>query len=224
MSTPSTGTRMLVMAKAPVPGLAKTRLAATVGDTAAAAAAAAALLDTLNACSEAVGAESCVLALAGDPADAVAPEEIRAALTGWTVVPQRGDGFDELLAHAHHDAGDGPVLQVGMDTPQLTGTLLREVAAALASHDCVLGPADDGGWWVLGRHTADVATALLGVAMSTPTTHDDTRAALLARGVSVATAESLRDVDTSEDADHVAGLAPDTRFAHAWTALRGVRR
>lgn len=215
--------RLLVMAKAPVPGLAKTRLAATVGDREAAEVAAAALLDTLDACTATVGPGACVLALAGDLDLGLAADEIRDAVAGWSVVGQRGDGFDERLALAHLDAGPGPLLQIGMDTPQVTPDLLREAAAGLVDHDTVLGPADDGGWWVLARHTADAAGALHGVPMSTPTTYDDTRAALLGRGLTVATAATLRDVDTSEDADHVAGVAPHTRFAHAWTALKGVR-
>ena len=45
--------------------------------------------------------------------------------------------------------GPGPTVQVGMDTPQLTAADLREVAAAAATGDAVLGPAADGGWWVL---------------------------------------------------------------------------
>lgn len=216
--------RLLVMAKAPVAGHAKTRLAASVGDRQAAEVAAAALLDTLTACTATVGAESCLLALAGNLDDGVAADDLRAALVGWTVFDQRGDGFDERLALAHLDAGDGPLLQVGMDTPQLTPALLGAAAAELIEHDTVLGPADDGGWWVLGRHTAATASALVGVPMSTSSTHDDTRAALLARGFSVATTATLTDVDTAADADAVAAAAPDTKFAHAWTVLTGAHR
>jgi glycosyltransferase A (GT-A) superfamily protein (DUF2064 family) len=213
------GLRVLVMAKAPVPGVSKTRLAATVGDDAAADVAAAALVDTLAAAADTVGAASCVLALAGDLADGARAADVRAALAGWTVVEQRGDGFDERLAHAHADAGDGPLLQVGMDTPQLTPDLLRAAAARLLDHDTVLGAAEDGGWWVLGRHDAGAAEALRGVTMSTPTTYDDTRAALLDRGLGVATTAVLRDVDERDDADTVALAAPGTRFAQAWARV-----
>lgn len=213
------GLRVLVMAKAPVPGVSKTRLAATVGDEAAADVAAAALLDTLEAATAAVGAASCVLALAGDLDDGARADDIRAALAGWTIVPQRGDGFDERLTHAHQDAGAGPLLQVGMDTPQVTAALLHAAAAPLADHDTVLGAADDGGWWVLGRHGADAAEALRGVVMSTPTTYDDTHAALAERGLSVAPTVALRDVDEHADADAVALAAPQTHFARAWAAV-----
>lgn len=213
--------RVLVMAKAPVPGLSKTRLAATVGDEAAADVAAAALLDTLAAAAAAVGPASCVLALTGDLDEGARTDAVREALSGWTVVEQRGDGFDERLAHAHLDAGAGPLVQVGMDTPQVTAALLHAAAAPLGTHDTVLGAAEDGGWWVLGRHDANGAAALRGVAMSTPTTYDDTREALLARGLSVAPTVVLRDVDEYVDADAVALEAPDTLFAQAWARVSG---
>jgi rSAM/selenodomain-associated transferase 1 len=208
--------RVLVMAKAPVPGLAKTRLAAAVGDEAAADLAAAALLDTISACREATA--DCSIALTGVLEDAFRAEEIRAALAGWSILWQRGEAFAERLANAHLDAGPGPLLQIGTDTPQVTAAQLRAVADVLTNHDTVLGPADDGGWWVLGRHDAAQAEALRGVPMSTSTTGDDTRAALVAHGLSVGLAESLRDVDTVEDTEVVAAAAPGTRFARAWVA------
>ena len=204
------------MAKAPVPGLAKTRLAAVVGDEAAADLAAAGLLDTISACREATA--DCTIALTGVLGDALRAEEIRAALAGWTILWQRGEAFAERLANAHLDAGPGPLLQIGTDTPQVTAAQLRAVADVLADHDTVLGPADDGGWWVLGRHDAAQAEALRDVPTSTPTTGDDTRAALVAHGLSVGLVETLRDVDTVDDTRVVAAAAPGTRFARAWVA------
>ncbi|MCW2813670.1 MAG: cofC 2 [Nocardioides sp.] len=205
----------LVVAKAPVAGLAKTRLAAGVGATRAADLAAAALLDTLAA---AAGAPRRVIALTGDLDAAERADDLRAALTGWVVVPQRGEGFDERLTAAHADAGPGPVVQVGMDTPQVTADQLADVAAGLADHDAVLGRADDGGWWVLALRDPGAAEALRGVPMSTPTTHDDTLAALRAAGLDVGATVELTDVDTAADADRVAATAPHTLFSTAWLA------
>lgn len=211
--------RLLVVAKAPHPGLAKTRLAATVGDEVAADVAAAALLDTLRACTTAVGARRCVLALADDLTGCAREDDLRAALAGWRVVPQRGDGFARRLAAAHADAGSGPVVQVGMDTPQLTPGLLLEVAAGLDGHDAVLGPAPDGGWWVLALRDPAAATVLRRVRMSTGTTGDDTRAALVAAGLSVVDGPSLVDVDTAADADLVVAGHPAGEFGRAWRAV-----
>lgn len=206
--------RILVIGKAPVPGLAKTRLAAVVGDTVAADLAAAGLLDTIEACRAAT--DDCVIALAGVLDDACRAEEIHAALAGWTVLRQRGEGFADRLANAHLDAGSGPLVQIGTDTPQVTPQHLLSAARGLTGHDTVLGPAADGGWWVLGRHDAQHADVLREVPMSTSTTGEDTRAALIARGLDVALVEVLRDVDTAADSQVVAAAAPQTRFARAW--------
>ncbi len=213
--------KVLVLAKAPVAGRVKTRLGADVGLDRAADLAAAALLDTIAAASAA--SAHCHLALDGDLADAVRGDELRAALVGWTVTAQRGDGFAERLVNAHLDAGPGVVVQIGMDTPHASADDLRAAAAALGDDDAVLGPAPDGGWWVLVRRVAATAAPLAGVAMSTPTTYDDTLAALRASGATVATTATLRDVDTVADADAVALLAPGTRFARSWAAVGATR-
>jgi glycosyltransferase A (GT-A) superfamily protein (DUF2064 family) len=211
---------MLVLAKAPVAGRVKTRLGADIGMDRAADVAAAALLDTVAACRAAVGAARCVLALDGELAHAVRGAELIRATVGWTIYPQRGDGLAERLVNAHLDVpGPGPVVQVGMDTPQLRADDLLAVIAAVDEHPAVLGPADDGGWWVLGLRDAGSARALGTVAMSTSSTHDDTRRALLEGGLSVGAGVTLRDVDTVADAGLVAALAPGTNFARAWAGL-----
>lgn len=210
--------RVLLVAKAPVAGLAKTRLGALVGGDVAADLAAAALLDTLDSCREAGAVGH--LSLAGDLSDAARGEEIRGALHGWTITPQVGIGFAVRLVQAHADAGSGLVVQIGMDTPQVTAAALHAVADAMAGHDAVLAPATDGGWWALARRDAHVVRHLAQVPMSTDTTFADTWRALERAGARVASAAALTDVDTINDADLVAALAPTTRFAEAWRALR----
>ena len=141
-----------------------------------------------------------------------------AAVKGWRVTAQRGASFADRLAAAHLDAGPGPVVQVGMDTPQLTPRLLSGVIDDLAGHDACLGPAPDGGWWALARHDPVVAAPLARGAMSTPSTYDDTRAALVDAGHRVSSTTPLGDVDTVEDAAKVARLVPETLFAAAFRA------
>lgn len=209
--------KVLLVAKAPVTGLVKTRLGVIIGAERAAELAAAALLDTIEACSRA-GAEG-HLSLAGDLVDAVHGRAISAALTGWTITPQRGEGFAERLVNAHADAGSGVVVQIGMDTPQVTSADLAAVAALLDGHDAALAPATDGGWWALARRDPDVVRHLAEVPMSTETTFADTRRALERAGGRVARGASMTDVDTVADAGHVATLAPDTRFARVWMRL-----
>lgn len=210
----SAAVRILLTAKAPVPGEVKTRLARDVGEGTAAALAAAALLDTIDTCVAAVGTASCHLALAGDLTAAVRGEEIAAALAQWTVRPQHGRTFADRLAAAHA-ATPGPVLQIGMDTPQATPADLTAAAELLEAYDAVVGPAYDGGWWLLGLQDPARAARLRTVPMSRPDTCARTIAALAS---GVVTTRTLRDVDTVADAAAVALVAPGTRFARSWQA------
>jgi glycosyltransferase A (GT-A) superfamily protein (DUF2064 family) len=212
----------LVMAKVPVPGRVKTRLGAHVGAQRAAELAAAARLDTLATCMAAYGDGRCHLALDGDLAHGVLADDLRDAVAGWTVHPQHGPGFAARLARAHADvaaAAGAPVVQVGMDTPQLAAGHLLEAAALLTDQDStVLAPAYDGGWWLLAVPHPAYAADLVHVTMSTDRTYAATRRVLEARGARVHALPRLRDVDTAADADAVADAAPHTRFARAWRA------
>lgn len=213
---------LLVVAKAPVPGLAKTRLAADVGAEVAADIAAAALLDTLDAVAAAPVSRR-VVALTGDLRMACRSDEIADRLVDFTVIAQRGDGFAERLACAHQDAAAPglPVVQIGMDTPQVTPDLLAECGRALVA-DAVLGLAADGGWWVLGVRDAAMAGCLRDVPMSQPDTGELTLAALHDAGLRVHLVTELADVDTVADIAEVRRWCPPTgRFARA-TRMVGV--
>jgi glycosyltransferase A (GT-A) superfamily protein (DUF2064 family) len=218
---------VLVVAKSPVPGEAKTRLAAGVGDRAAADIAAAALLDTLDAVAAAPVAER-VVALTGSLDDACRGAEIRSRLADFTVVPQRGPTFADRLANAHADAaaatGGLPVLQIGMDTPQVTGDLIGECARELLAADAVLGLARDGGWWVLGVTNPAMADCLRTIPMSRADTGAVTLAALGDTAVNVSLVPTLADVDTVDDIDVVRrDCAPDSRFARATEGVSDAR-
>lgn len=199
--------RVLVLAKAPVAGRVKTRLCPPYTPEQAAALAAAALADTMRAVASS-GASKRTLVLDGRPNLVVAD--------GFDVVAQVSGGLDERLAGAFavHAASRIPQILVGMDTPQLTGELLDQAMAALldTSVDAVIGPADDGGYWVVGLRCPNVA-AFVGVPMSQPWTYLAQRARFDSLGLRVATLPSLRDVDDVSDARSVADLAPSTAFA-----------
>ena len=218
---------VLVVAKAPVPGQAKTRLAAGVGDRAAADIAAAALLDTLDAVAEAPVAAR-VVALTGELSAASSRDEITTRLADFTVVPQRGADFAAKLANAHVDAavaaGGLPVLQIGMDTPQVTAELIGECARELLAADAVLGLARDGGWWVLGVTDPAMADCLRAIPMSRSDTGAVTLAALGDTGANVSLVPTLADVDTVDDVDGVRrACAPDSRFVWATREASGAR-
>ncbi|MDQ6648703.1 MAG: TIGR04282 family arsenosugar biosynthesis glycosyltransferase [Actinomycetota bacterium] len=202
---------LLVIAKAPVPGLAKTRLAPAFGADGAARLAAAALGDTLTAVLRTPAARRFVV-LAG-AAPTVGTSWLPA---GIEVVPQRGSGFDERLAAAFDDvhASTGlPVLLIGMDTPQVSDRLLTAAVDTLLlpGTDAVLGTAADGGWWALGLRRPD-RSLLLGVPMSTSRTGRAQRTRLMGAGLSVRDLPTLRDVDTPADAVEVAALVPGSAF------------
>ncbi|MCV7409629.1 glycosyltransferase involved in cell wall biogenesis [Mycobacterium florentinum] len=212
---------LLVVAKAPEPGRAKTRLAATVGDRVAAEIAAAALLDTLDAVAAAAVA-SRVVALTGDLDAAADATQIRQRFESFRVIEQRGDDFADRLANAHADAAEGfPVLQIGMDTPQVTAELLTDCARRLLQAPAVLGPADDGGWWVLGVQSPSMAECLRTVPMSQPDTGELTLKALRDNGIDVVAVQRLSDVDTVDDIAAVReACGPVSRFARVTRAAR----
>jgi uncharacterized protein len=198
---------VIVLAKAPVPGRCKTRLCPPCTPTQAASVAEAALADTLDVVA-ATAADRRVLVLDGEPGPWVP--------AGIEVVRQRGVGLDERLAHAFIDAcSDGrPALLVGMDTPQLTPTLVDRALHRLVSDDApaLLGRAEDGGWWAVGLPAPD-PEAFVGVPMSTQHTGSIQAARLRARGHRVELLPTLRDVDHWVDALAVARSAPGGRFA-----------
>lgn len=217
---------LLVVAKAPVPGLAKTRLTPPATPAQAARIAAAALLDTLDAVCAVPGAAP-VVAMTGDLGAAALAPEIGEALRYVTTIPQRGWDFGARLAHAHADAATVhaglPILQIGMDTPQVTPASLAAAAAPAVDggHDSVLGPAADGGWWALGLAEPRHAQVLAGVPMSRDDTGERTVRALTACGLRPQLTAPLSDVDTMADARAVAALCPDGRFARAVAAVHG---
>ncbi|MET3805023.1 rSAM/selenodomain-associated transferase 1 [Nakamurella sp. UYEF19] len=207
-------TGLLVMAKAPVAGQVKTRLCPPLTPLEAAQLAAAALIDTLYSCS-ATGLATTV-AMHGDLDDAELSVPLRAALANAQVIPQRGNTFAQRLVAAHADAGrEGPVLQIGMDTPQLTAVQLSAAVHTLGRPgvDAVLGPAADGGWWTLGLRSGADARVLHAVPMSQDDTGTRTLEALRSLGLRVALLPTLTDVDAFPDAVRVGRQAPTTRFA-----------
>jgi glycosyltransferase A (GT-A) superfamily protein (DUF2064 family) len=195
---------ILVLAKAPVPGRAKTRLTPPLSEEQAAAVAEAALADTLDAVA-ASGVERRIIALDGEPGPWLPP--------GFEIVPQVDGSFNDRLTAAWMHTG-GPGLQIGMDTPQVTPELLEASLAAVVDggHDAALGRAPDGGWWAIAmaRPRVDVFD---GVPMSTAETGRAQDERLRSFGWRVAALPELRDLDEVDDARAIAAAAPKTRTA-----------
>ena len=211
---------LIVIAKAPVPGLVKTRLTPAFTPGEAAKLAEAALLDTLKAV-RATKAHNRLLILDGEPNTRWLP-------SGFTVIRQIQGGLDRRLAAAFEEAAyadPGPALLVGMDTPQITLQLLT--ACWPTTEDAVIGPATDGGFWSLGFRTprnVRLDEILFDVPMSTSETGAIQLDRLRAAGLKTRLLPELRDVDTAEDAEDVANQYPDGHFARQLRSLASSAR
>lgn len=199
------GPLAIVLAKAPLPGFAKTRLCPPCSPQAAAQLAHAALLDTLSAV-EAWGGRS-LLAL-----DRCGTQF---QVDCWDTVDQSDGPLGSRLDHvfsATFAANPPPtsLFLVGMDTPQLQVDHLTDAFSALEHHDVALGPATDGGYWGIGFN-AHVPGAFDGVPMSTDRTFEHQYARLCLLGCSVAVLSELSDIDTFPDAMRVGAAHPCTR-------------
>ncbi|MGW8374759.1 TIGR04282 family arsenosugar biosynthesis glycosyltransferase [Streptomyces sp. ODS28] len=203
-------TTVLVLAKEPVPGRVKTRLTPPHTPEEAAGLARAALEDTLHTVAG-LPVRRRVLVLSGTPGPWLP--------YGFEVAPQAGGGLDERIAAAFALCS-GPALLIGMDTPQLSPSLLAPAleAGAWRGCDAWFGPACDGGFWALGmaRPRPDLVR---GVPMSAPDTGSEQRRRLVEAGLSVRDLPPLRDVDTARDAEAVAAECPGSRFAAAHARL-----
>jgi rSAM/selenodomain-associated transferase 1 len=195
------GCAIVVFAKAPVAGQAKTRLIPALG-----AAGAAALAERLlgHAVAAAVAAGADTVELCTTP-DAAHPAFVRLARAHGITLTGQGDGdlgarMDRALARALQQ--HGRALLIGTDAPALTGMRLAEAAAALATHDAVFVPALDGGYALVGLRRATPAL-FSGIAWSTPQVMAQTRERAAAAGLRWAELTPLADIDEPADLVHL---------------------
>ncbi len=140
----------IVFLKAPRPGEVKTRLAATLGGNAACDAYRRLVAETLAGIQSIPGVE---LRFAPDDAR----EEIVPWLRrDWIAVPQGPGDLGTRLQHAFAEAftaGAERVVAIGSDAPDVNAADIRSAWRELRGHDVVLGPATDGGYWLIGLNT-----------------------------------------------------------------------
>jgi len=180
---------IVILAKAPVAGRVKTRLELPAART----------LALHRAMAEDV--RSACIAAGVRPLWAVAGgldhpwvDELRAR--GDQVIAQAEGDLGARIEAGLIAAGPGPSLALGMDSPTLPPSALR--AALETGADVVLGPAFDGGYWLIGWR--EVWLGLLdGVRWSAETTLAETAAAAREAGLSVELVEFWYDVDTPAD-------------------------
>lgn len=195
-----TGAReIVVFGREPVPGRVKTRLAAAVGE-AEAARIYRLLLEHTVGCALATGVPV-TLSLAEAPsAGWSAPEGVRLEVQAPGNLGERmGAAFGAAFAR-----GAGAVVLVGSDCPGVRPAHLAAAFGRLGEVPVVLGPAADGGYWLVGQRAPGV-DCFSGVPWSSERTLEVTRRRLEELGVAWAELGRLRDVDTLDDLERLLG-------------------
>lgn len=199
-----TPVRILIFAKVPLPGRAKTRLIPALGE-AGAARLASRLLDHALAQALAAGVGPVELCMSPAP-DALEWRAISLPPGIETSAQGDGDLGARMAGAARRRIAEGEsVLLMGTDCPGLTAERLRTAAARLAEHDVVLHRAEDGGYPLLGLRTFH-ASLFQDMPWSTPQVAELTQERLAALGWRVWLGETLRDIDEPADLLHCSSV------------------
>lgn len=208
---------LYVAAKAPRPGLCKTRLARAIGDERACALYRAFVRDLAARFAWATFPVGWYVTPPDawlDLADLVGP-------SAWVLLQGEGDwtARQRQLFRGAAARGESRVVLVASDSPQLKVETIETAFEELDRHDVVIGPVHDGGYYLIGMNGwHDV---LAGVRMSTGRVHDEIVARARGQGLSVGAVEVSFDVDEAEDLARLADEAgrrddmPATRAALA---------
>ncbi|MGB0467622.1 MAG: TIGR04282 family arsenosugar biosynthesis glycosyltransferase [Pontibacterium sp.] len=191
--------RLIVFAKAPLPGFAKTRLIPALGEVGAADLARQLLKHTvLQAVAADIGpVELCVTPDTQDPVWQQLADETGDAFT--LTVQTEGDLGQRMGQAMKRVIDEGQsVLLVGTDCPLLNAERLRLMAAALSNHDCALYPVDDGGYVALALNQFDEAV-FSDIPWSTDQVAALTRRNIARLNWSLWQGESLYDIDEADD-------------------------
>ncbi len=134
---------------------------------------------------------------------AVSPDAEGMASRVWpahlTRVPQGQGNLGDRMARLFRRLPPGPVCIIGADIPGIGRGHVARAFAELGRHEAVIGPAPDGGYWLIGlkRTRATPARLFEGVRWSGPHARADTLAGL--GGCRVALIDTLSDVDEARD-------------------------
>ena len=192
--------RVLLFAKAPVPGRVKTRLIPALGEQGAAALAAHMIR---HAAGEALAAAVGPVELVAEP-DPADPAWVGFVPPGVEVSAQSSGDIGQRMAAASErtlSKGENAIL-IGADCPALSASHIRTAAEALDRHDAFIIPATDGGYVLLALARIDPAI-FDGIAWSTSSVLREQLERLDTLGWSVGIGDPLADVDEPEDLAHV---------------------
>lgn len=113
---------------------------------------------------------------------------------GWRRIGQGGGDLGMRMSRVMAKLPPGPAVIIGTDVPELCPRHIAAAFDALGAHDAAIGPAADGGYWLIGlKRRPRLSSAFAGVRWSSPHTLADTLAVL--DGLDVAILETLDDVD-----------------------------
>jgi len=140
---------------------------------------------------------------------------------GQHYLPQEGRDVGERMGNAFRQSftrGFSRVVLIGSDIPDLPAPLLSEAVAALITHDAVIGPARDGGYYLIGfRHDTFFPGVFSGISWSTGTVFRSTMQAFGKAGQRVHELPLWRDVDTVEDLKDLAARSRRSAFSSSRT-------
>ncbi|MFP4138529.1 MAG: TIGR04282 family arsenosugar biosynthesis glycosyltransferase [Halomonas sp.] len=185
--------RLAILAKAPLPGRVKTRLIPACGAEEAARVHEALLRHTLAVATAAMPATRITLwtALEHD-------HPLFLALAERHAIALRTQPEGDLGQRMRRALTPGPAMVIGSDCPALTPALLRRCAAALANHDAVCLPAEDGGYALLGLNEVH-PSLFTDIAWGGEAVMEQTRQRLAALGWHLACPATVWDLDRPED-------------------------
>ena len=183
--------RIIIFVKAPRPGFVKTRLAATIGNEAACAAY---CQLTENVLAHLAPLPHLEIRFTPDDAEKEITQWLR---DDWTSRPQGNGELGERMHRAFTEA-NGPAIIIGSDCPQVKLNDFITAAKTLQTHDAVIGPATDGGYWLIGLN-APCPALFEGIEWSTGGVLQSTLSKAQQAGLSVQLLRKLADVDTGVD-------------------------
>ncbi len=201
-------TRIIIFAKAPQPGFAKTRLIPALGATGAAELARQMLFNTLR---EALAAEIGTVELCVTPGINQAAWHGIYLPAGIEISDQGAGDLGARMARAAEGAllNAESVLLIGTDCVEMSGDLLREAAQALQEHDAVIHCTADGGYAMLGFKRFE-PSLFCDMPWSTDAVANITIARIGQLGWSVHVGQVLHDVDEPQDLKYL----PDQWMMH----------
>jgi uncharacterized protein len=151
-----------------------------------------------------------------------AGKEMKAWLgKGCVLAPQRGSDLGERMQNAFEEVffhGFKSALLIGSDIPDLPSRILNEASDSLRTNDAVIGPAFDGGYYLIGFNSDTFAPEVFeDVAWSTSETFKQTMSTFGRLGLRVHELPSWRDVDTYDDLEALSSRNAATSFAGSAT-------